>query len=233
MGDTISGNGWLLVWAVALVPFALVMLTSFTKLVVVLSLLRNAVGVADALPNLVVVGLAMALTMPVVVPLGGEIAAAVSPAGDATTLPESLVEGVAMARRASEPVRRFLSRHSGPAERAALVEVASELASKANGASSDTGSGAGPGASSGKVADRDLSVLIPAFLLTELKEAFAVGFLLFLPFMVLDLVVASLLVALGMPSLSPVTIALPVKLLFFVAVDGWQLIARGLLLGYG
>ena len=121
------------------------------------------------------------------------------------------------AGKVTEPLRAFLIKHGSPEERARLVDLARELR---------------PPEEAERVHEESLFVVIPAFVLTELKEAFQIGFLVFLPFLVLDMVVANVLLALGMQSLSPSQVSLPFKILLFVAVDGWSLLARGLNLGY-
>ncbi|MCG8423327.1 MAG: flagellar type III secretion system pore protein FliP [Proteobacteria bacterium] len=224
MADISMGDGAVptgaLVLGMALLPFALVMLTCFTKLVVVLSLLRHALGVPSVPPNVVVTGLALALTGFVLAPLGSEIAGAVAPAlesrADSSSrrqADEAIVAEVI--DRAREPVRRFLAQQTRAGDRAMFAAVARDL----GWAGEPSGQG-------------DFAVLIPAFLTSELHSAFAAAFLLFLPFLVIDLVVASTLLALGMSTMSPTAVSLPLKLLLFVLADGWQLVARGLALGY-
>jgi type III secretion protein R len=121
------------------------------------------------------------------------------------------------AGRAREPVRGFLARHAHARDRAMFTDLAKRMR---------------PPAERDQVADTDLMVLTPAFVTSELKEAFSIGFLLFIPFLVIDIVIANVLLSLGMHMLSPTTISLPFKLLLFVLVDGWALLARGLVLGY-
>lgn len=198
----------------SLLPFAVVMLTCFGKMAVVLSLARSAMGTQQAPPTLVLTGLAAVLTGHVMAPVMERMyeagrAAYVQDRGGAQFL-EALA-------RAGEPLREFLVRHGGPEERARFVELSRELR---------------PPEEAERVSEEDLAVVVPAFVLTELKEAFQIGFLVFLPFLVLDMVVANVLLALGMQTLSPSQVSLPFKLLLFVAVDGWALLARGLVLGY-
>jgi type III secretion protein R len=121
------------------------------------------------------------------------------------------------ANKAKEPLREFLWKHADPRERGTFFTLAVRMRTAEEKAD---------------VADRDFLVLVPAFLSSELRRAFEIGFLLFLPFLVIDLVVSNLLLALGMHMLSPTTVSLPFKLLLFVAVDGWELLSRGLTLGY-
>ncbi len=198
----------------ALLPFAVMMLTSFSKIVVVLSIVRSALGTQQAPPTMVLTGLAAVLSGAVMAPTAEAMWAA-GQAGwhegaEATQL-------LAQAGAALSPLRDFLVKHGSPEERARFVDLARELR---------------PVEAADVVSETDLSVVVPAFVLTELKEAFVIGFLVFLPFLVLDMLVANVLLALGMQTLSPSQVSLPFKLLLFVAVDGWALLSRGLLLGY-
>lgn len=202
--------------ALALVPFVVVMLTSFSKIVVVLSMVRSALGTQQAPPTMVLTGLAAVLTAHVMSPTmermwttGRQVEAEVG-------------MGREMMGRAGEivaPLREFLVKHGSAEERARFVDMARELR-------------AGDDAAVQAVTDEDLAIVIPAFVITELKEAFIIAFLIFLPFLVLDMLLANVLLALGMQTLSPSQVSLPFKILLFVAVDGWALLSRGLILGY-
>jgi type III secretion protein R len=211
-GSPLSMMGMLAV--LSLLPFAVVMLTSFSKIAVVLSLARSAMGTQQAPPTLVLTGLAAVLTGHIMAPVLERMAE------QGQAVYQELDSGARIleaAQRVSEPLRSFLVKHGSPEERARLVELARELR---------------PPAEAERVDETALFVIIPAFVLTELKEAFQIGFLVFLPFLVLDMVVANVLLALGMQSLSPSQVSLPFKILLFVSVDGWSLLARGLILGY-
>jgi type III secretion protein R len=160
-----------------------------------------------------VTGLALVLTMLVMAPVARRTADVLRAAP-----PERGVEAsLATLERASGPLREFLGRFARPDDRAAFLDVARRLAP--------------PGAAA--PAEDDLAVLAPAFAVSELRRAFTIGFLVFLPFLVVDLVVANVLLALGLTQLSPTSVSLPFKLLLFVAVDGWRLLARALALSYG
>jgi type III secretion protein R len=205
----------------ALVPFVLIMVTSFVKIAVVLSILRQALGTQQIPPTAVITGLAVVLTAHVMTPVALETRRAcerVLAAHGGAPL-ESLDAGrwVELAGAAGEPLRVFLERHARPADRRMFFELAFQKRAPEERA---------------ELTDRDWSVLVPAFTIGELAEAFQVGFILFVPFLVVDLVVANLLMALGMQMLSPTTISLPFKLLLFVLADGWHLVSRGLVLGY-
>lgn len=198
----------------SLLPFAVVMLTSFSKIAVVLSFARAAMGTQQAPPTLVLTGLAAVLTGHIMAPVVERMyAAGVEASSQARTGAELLRGAAAVA----EPLRAFLVKHGSDEERARLVDLARELR---------------PPEEAAAVTEQSLSVVVPAFVLTELKEAFQIGFLVFLPFLVLDMVIANVLLALGMQTLSPGQVSLPFKILLFVAVDGWALLARGLILGY-
>jgi type III secretion protein R len=201
-----------LVGLLALAPAALVMSTSFLKIAVVLSIARSALGAPQVPPSTAVTGLALVLTLLVMAPVGGRAVALAQAAPD-----EAGVAGAAARlARASEPVRDFLERFARADDRAAFLDVARRLR--------------GPGAP--PPGERDLAVLACAFVVSELRRAFTIGFAVFLPFLAVDLVIANVLLALGLTQLSPTSVALPFKLLLFVAVDGWKLLARSLALSY-
>ena len=213
-GSPLSMMGMLAL--MSLLPFAVLMLTSFSKIAVVLSLARSAMGTQQAPPTLVLTGLAAVLTGHIMAPVmermyeAGQVAAQEVEAGSGAQL-------LSAAERVAEPLRAFLVKHGSPEERARFVDLARELR---------------PPEEADVVRETDVFVVIPAFVITELKEAFHIGFLVFLPFLVLDMVIANVLLALGMQTLSPSQVSLPFKILLFVAVDGWALLARGLILGY-
>jgi type III secretion protein R len=198
----------------SLVPFAVMMLTSFSKIAVVLSFARSAMGTQQAPPTLVLTGLAAVLSAHIMAPVMGrmyETGQRVYPQMESGA---QILDGVV---QVTDPLRAFLVKHGSAEERALFVELARELR---------------PAEELEQVQESDLFVVIPAFVITELKEAFQIGFLIFLPFLVLDMVIANVLLALGMQTLSPSQVSLPFKILLFVAVDGWSLLARGLILGY-
>ncbi len=199
--------------ALALLPFAAVTLTSFAKISVVLSLLRSALGTQQAPPTVVLTGLAAVLSLAVMSPI---VEAMVERARSLEGRVSSPAELVDAAAQAAAPLRAFLEKHAGDEERQQFLERATEL----------RGEGAIP------LKESSWAVLLPAFLVTELREAFTIGFLLFLPFLVVDMLVANILVALGMQTLSPTQVSLPFKILLFVAVNGWSLVSNGLIAGY-
>lgn len=198
----------------ALAPFVAVMVTSFTKIIVVLSLLRNALGLQQVPPNLVLNGLALVLTAYVMYPVGQAMMAEVSEMENIGGSTDSMLVA---ADAAKEPLRDFLVKHSNPRERAFFLNAIRKTVSEEHAA---------------ELTDRDFIVIVPAFTISELAIAFQIGFLIFLPFIVIDLVVANILMAMGMMMLSPTTVSLPFKLLLFVLVDGMVKLAHGLVLSY-
>ncbi len=197
-------------------PFVAVMVTSFTKIVVSLSLLRSAIGLQQTPPNVVINGLALILTLYVMYPVGLQMQAAATRA-PAISETRDLGQMLAYADKAKEPLRTFLIKHASPREREFFLKTARHTL---------------PPDRAQALTDRDFVVVAPAFIVGELTEAFQIGFLIFLPFLVIDLVVANILLAMGMMMMSPTTVSLPFKLLLFVMVDGWAKIAHGLVLSY-
>jgi type III secretion protein R len=227
--------------ALSLAPFVLIMLTSFVKISVVLSILRNALGTQSAPPNQVITGLALILSIFIMTPVVRSMY------NDAGSVPEtrdmiseasikSVFEAV---QRGKEPLRRFLQRHAHDSDRVLFVGLANRLnhsnaaqGAPAQAAAASVQSGTPPSSTVEQVSTNDFQVLIPSFVTSQLKEAFQIGFLVFLPFIVIDMVIANVLLAMGMSMLSPSVISLPFKLLLFILVDGWFLIVRGLVLSY-
>jgi type III secretion protein R len=204
----------LLLAVLALAPAALVTLTSFLKISVVLSIARSALGAPQVPPTSAVTGLALVLSLLVMAPVAERSFEALRP------LPgeHGAAGALAALQRGAGPLRAFLARHARPDDRAAFAEVARRLRQAGQGDEP-------PG-------EDALAVLAPAFVVSELRRAFTLGFLVFVPFLAVDLVVGNVLLALGLTQLSPSSVALPFKLLLFVAVDGWKLLARALALSY-
>jgi flagellar biosynthesis protein FliP len=196
----------LLITLLSVAPALLIMVTSFTRIVIVLSLTRNAMGLHTIPPNQVIVGLAMFLSFFVMSPTFGDINRdAIQP----------LLKGEKTQSQAYEsavaPLRTFMLKQTRKGELAMFSAAAND------------------GKRPGKPEDVGLAALIPAFILSELKTAFIIGFVVFIPFLVIDIVVSSSLMSMGMMMLPPVFVSLPFKLLLFVMVDGWGLIVRSLL----
>ncbi len=198
-----------LITVLSLAPSILIMVTSFTRIVVVLSLLRSALGTQTAPPNAVITGLALFLTAFIMAPTFREAytVAAVPLLANQITPQQAFERGV-------QPFRTFMLKHVREKDLALFIELSKEPAP----------------ASPEQVS---LQVLVPAFMISELRRAFEIGFMLFVPFLIIDLVVASILMSVGMMMLPPVIIALPFKLIFFVLVDGWGLVAGSLVKSYG
>jgi len=198
-----------LLTVLSLAPSILVMVTSFTRIVVVLSLLRTALGTATAPPNSVIISLALFLT-------GFVMAPALQSAYDLGVRPLINNEiGIDQAfERSSEPLRGFMLKNVRDKDLQLFMDMSREARPE-------------------RPEDTSLRVLVPAFMISELKRAFEIGFLLFLPFLVIDLVVASVLMSMGMMMLPPTVVSLPFKLIFFVLVDGWNLVAGSLVQSYG
>lgn len=197
-----------------LAPFAAVMVTSFTKIVVVLSLLRNALGLQQVPPNLVLNGLAIVLSMYVMYPTTQLVMENVSSIEDISSSTDSMLSA---AEAAKEPFREFMLKHSRLEDREFFLNSLRGLMSVERQSS---------------VTVDDLVVVIPAFTIHELTNAFQIGFVIFLPFIIIDLVIANILMAMGMMMLSPTVVSLPFKLLLFVLVDGWTKLAHGLVMSY-
>jgi type III secretion protein R len=198
----------------ALAPMVAVMVTSFTKLVVVLSLLRNALGLQQVPPNVVMNGLALVLSIYVMYPVGVEMGQRMQGIDNIAKDTKTMM---AAAEAAKEPLRDFLYKHSRPVERAFFMKTAQKTLKPADAA---------------KLNERDFLVIVPAFTVSELSVAFEIGFLIFLPFLVIDLVISNILMAMGMMMLSPTTVSMPFKLLLFVLIDGWVKLTHGLILTY-
>jgi type III secretion protein R len=195
-----------------LLPFAFMTLTSFVKISTVLHIARSAIGAQSIPTTTVIMALSTALTLLVMAPVGAAISAELEPAlqlGAPTV--EALPE---LWSAVAEPLRSFLSNNASAAETQRFLALARDTAPDAAAAATD------------------FAVVIPAFIVTELGEAFALGFAIFLPFLVIDMIVGNVLLALGMQMMSPTQVSLPFKLLLFVMADGWGLLAQSLVTGY-
>jgi flagellar biosynthetic protein FliP len=198
-----------LVTVLSLAPSILVMVTSFTRIVVVLSLLRTALGTATAPPNSVIISLALFLTAFVMGPVfQGAYDQGIRP------LVAGEIETAQAFDRSSEPFRAFMNKNVREKDLQLFLDLSHQKPPE-------------------RAEDMPLRILVPAFMISELKRAFEIGFLLFLPFLIIDLVVASVLMSMGMMMLPPVVVSLPFKLIFFVLVDGWHLVAGSLVQSYG
>ena len=207
--------GILIVLAIGgLLPLFVVTMTGFLKISVVMFLIRNALGIQQAPPNIVLYGIALILTVYVTSPLLGSIYAKLS----AHPLDFSSVESItALANDVKQPVRAELMRFAQPKERQFFVSATQRI---------------WPEEARENVKDDDMVILLPAFVSSELTRAFEIGFLLYLPFLVIDLVVSNILMAMGMIMVSPTLISVPLKIFLFVAVSGWSRLMHGLILSY-
>jgi flagellar biosynthesis protein FliP len=198
-----------LLTVLSLAPAILITVTSFTRIIVVLSFLRNALGTQQTPPNIVLVSLALFLTGFVMMPsLQASYTNGIAP------LIDNKISETDAFERASAPLHDFMMDHVRTQDLQLFVGMA-KLEPVAD------------------AKDTPLRALIPAFMVSELRRAFEIGFLLFLPFLIIDIVVASILMSMGMMMLPPVTISLPFKLIFFVLVDGWYLVAGSLVQSFG
>jgi type III secretion protein R len=202
------------VLAIGLVPFLAVTTTAFLKISIVLFLIRNALGTQTVPPNLVLYAIGLVLALYVSAPMLGEVVARITdPSVDLSSVPGI----IRAAEGAAEPVRAFLVRFTSPSERQSLLATAARI---------------WPPEAHARATPEDLLVLMPAFVVAELRRAFEIGFLIYLPFIAVDLIVSNVLMAMGMMMVSPLVISVPFKLFVFVLVDGWSRLVNGLLLSY-
>ena len=202
----------------SLMPFAIMLLTSFVKIIIVLSLLRNALGVQQTPPNQVLNGIALLVTIYVMFPTGIAMYDAAQEEIRSQN-PQEMFSGqnaaylVNVIDKAKEPLRGFLQRNTIGKHITSFYQLANRNF---------------PEPYKSQLKQSDFIVLIPSFITSQLKTAFEIGVLIYLPFFVIDLVVSNILLAMGMMMLSPLTIALPIKLLLLVMVDGWTVLVQGL-----
>lgn len=207
--------------ALSLAPFAVIMVTSFVKIAVVLALIRQALGTNQIPPTTVLTGMSMVLTLYVMHPVGLQMKRAAD--DEINQYADSILEArnVELASKAfakaQVPLKAWLIKNTHQDNRTLFLRMAHRMR---------------PNSDHADITDSDLSVLVPAFVISELVEAFQIGFIIFIPFLVLDMTVGNILMALGMQMLTPATVSLPFKLMLFILADGWRLLTRGLVLGY-
>ena len=207
-------NLLLVLFMVTLVPFAVLMVTSYTKLAVVFSLLRSALGIQQVPPNMVLYGISLILTIYIMSPVGYAMFDLVKDEPFDNAGVKTIIQTIG---KAKDPLKDFLLKHARERERAFFAQTIKKIwPARVKPYRSD-----------------DIMVLVPAFMLSELTAAFEIGFLIYLPFIAIDLIVANVLMALGMIMVSPLVISLPFKLLLFVMLDGWGRIVHSLVLSYG
>jgi type III secretion protein R len=205
----------LLMAALGLMPFFLMMVTSYVKIVVVTTLVRNALGVQQVPPAMVLNGLAMILTLFVMAPVGLETWKLAENSG--LGIKSDVSQLVPFLAAASPPLKSFLGRNTDRQTLGAFKNAAQRL---------------WPPEYRDDIDESGFLLLIPSFVITELTKAFKIGFLLYMPFIVIDLVISNILLAMGMMMVSPMTISLPFKLWLFVTLDGWLKISQGLMYSY-
>jgi type III secretion protein R len=199
-----------------LAPFIAIMVSSFVKLVIVMHIIRSALGLQQEPPNIAISGIAIILSMYIMAPVVMETYEQFNSHGvsiEDIRNPQ-LIEAL---EGSTDPLRQFLTKHSSASEREFFTQTTQKL---------------WPEKYAKDITTDHLLVLIPSFMVSELTNAFQVGFLIFLPFVVIDLVISNLLMSMGMMMLSPMVISLPFKLLLFVLVDGWSRLIHGLILSY-
>jgi len=199
--------------ALAVLPFVAMVVTSYTLIVVVLGLLRNALGLQGVPPNSVLNGVALIVTCFVMAPVGMEAMHRAHLTGETS----AGAQVMPLLDAGREPFRGFLKAHATEREKAFFLRSARQI---------------WPAGRAAELKEDDLIVLAPAFILSELTAAFKIGFLLYLSFIVIDLVVANVLMALGLSQVSPTNVAIPFKLLLFVSLDGWSMLVHGLISTY-
>jgi flagellar biosynthetic protein FliP len=209
MAPTVTLQIFLLMTVLSLAPAILIMVTSFTRIVIVLSLLRRALGTMQMPPNQVMIGLALFLTLFIMTPVWQEI--------DKTALQPYLgnkIDNQQALQNAAVPLRDFMFKQTREKDLGLFVNIAKLEKPKT-------------------VKDIPISVLIPSFIISEVKTAFQIGLLLYVPFLIIDMVVASVLLSMGMMMLPPIMVSLPFKLMLFVLADGWFLLVGSLVKGFG
>ena len=195
---------------ISVAPFLLLMMTCFTRIIIVFSFLRNALGLQQTPPNQVLIGLALFITFFIMQPVLSDVNEnALQPYND------GLIETEEFLDRASVPLKEFMLKQTTKSE----VELFKNLSANEDVAAMEA-------------AELPLHIVVPAFMTSELKRAFLIGFLLFIPFLVIDMIVSSTLMSMGMIMLPPVMISLPFKIMLFVVVDGWALLIKTLVMTY-
>ncbi len=194
----------LLLTIISLLPSLLIMMTSFTRTIIILSFLRNALGIQQTPPNMVLVGISIFLTLFIMDPIIGEInTEAYQPYQNQQITTEEFFD------RAQGPIKRFMLKNTEKSALVLFTDMAEEDIEEVE-----------------ELTDLSITVIIPSFMTSELKRAFTAGFLLFIPFLLIDIVVSSTLMSMGMMMLPPAMISLPFKLLLFITVNGWELLFK-------
>lgn len=203
--------------ALSLLPFMAVLATSYTKLVIVLGLLRMAIGTQQTPPNMVVNGIAIVLSVYIMAPIGFKMQEAFQAQMPASGQAVSFQDVSRIVAEVKPHIRDFLSRNTEPRDKAFFLQASTKL---------------WPQEYSSKATGDDLLILVPAFCISELTEAFKIGFVIYIVFVLVDLIVGTVLLSMGMMMISPTVVSLPFKLLLFVALDGWSRLIQGLVTTY-
>lgn len=206
----------------SLLPYFVILLTAFIKIVIVLSLLRNALGVQQSPPNQVINGLALILSIYVMYPTGLQMYNAAAgfiqnEAPQELISSESAAYFIGIVDKTKDPLKGFLERNTTQKHIKSFYTLAEKVL---------------PDEAKGSLKPNDFLILVPSYITSQLKDAYEIGVLIYLPFFVIDLVVSNILLAMGMMMLSPLTIALPLKLLLLVMLDGWTVLIQGLVLTF-
>ncbi|KKB62725.1 type III secretion system protein SsaR [Robbsia andropogonis] len=202
------------VLAISMIPFIAMVVTSYAKIVVVLGLLRNAMGVQQVPPNMVLNGIAILVSIYIMAPVGMSAFDTLQHEQVSNEPSQMMIQAFGAAR---EPFRTFLQKHAKEREKRFFLRSAKVV---------------WPAAMASQLREDDLIVLAPAFTLTEMTDAFKIGFLLYIAFIVVDLIVANVLLAMGLNQIQPTNVAIPFKLLLFVAMSGWSELIHGLIMTY-
>lgn len=205
----------IVVAGLGLVTFVIVTMTSFIKLSVVMFLLRNALGIQQTPPNIILYGMALVLTVFISAPVANQVYKELQ---DPAIKFETVQDWIGVMERAREPIRQYLLKFTKPSEREFFVSATKRI---------------WPDDMQQQVTPNDFAILVPSFVVSELRRAFEIGFLIYLPFIAIDLIVSAILMALGMAMVPPITISVPFKLFLFVLIEGWSKLFHSLVLSYG
>jgi type III secretion protein R len=203
-----------IVAGLGLITFAIVTMTAFIKISVVMFLLRNALGIQQTPPNIILYGIALVLTIFIGAPVAQQVYKQFETSGAKL---DTFQDWVAASERAREPIRDYMTRFTGPSERDFFLNATKRV---------------WPEDMQQSATSSDMAILIPSFVISELRRAFEIGFLIYLPFIAIDLIISAILMALGMSMVPPITISVPFKLFLFVSIEGWSKLFHGLVLSY-
>lgn len=204
----------LVITALGVAPLAIITMTSFIKISVVMFLLRNALGIQQTPPNIILYAIALIITFFI---SGPTLQKSYENIKDANVNISNFQELQSVAQQAGQPFRDYLIKFTTPDERAFFLSATERL---------------WPEGSRADVSSNDFSILVPSFVISELKRAFEIGFLIYIPFISIDLIVSAILLSLGMSQVPPITLSVPFKLFLFISLNGWPKLLHGLILGY-